>query len=252
MGMNGVQPAGKSSPLQVGEQCCPDAIPTLRHPDDGDCTRVEQGLQTLGRGGALALRAGGLHLWCVRRREREMEEARIEGALHGETAGLKDLQHTIILAQYIGLEGVDPLPPGYRSQVFEKERPDATPLMLIRHGERHLGVRGGLTILREPKIAPHADNVFLVPFLEGGDQCDIPAEVQFGKVAQLVVGQTLFRLKKAKIDRPVAQVREQCQQACLVVRADRPDMDGTTIAQECIRGIVAWFCHTHGTSLSYS
>ena len=245
LGMNGVQPPWKSSPLQVGEQCCPHAIPTPRHPHHGDRTRVEKGRNTLGGGSALAFSAGGPHLWCVSRRERDMEDTSIESTLHGETARLKDLQHPIILAQHIGLEGVDPLPPGYRGQMFEEERPHAAPLMRIRDGKRHLGVRGGLPILSEPKIAPHANNVLLVPCLERRDQCDIPAEVQFGKVAQLVVGQTLFRLKKTKIDGPVAQVLEQCQQAWLVVWTDRPDMDGATIAQECIRGIVAWFCHTH-------
>jgi hypothetical protein len=73
-----------------------------------------------------------------------MEDAGVEGTLDRETARRKDLQHTIILTQHIGLEGVDPLPPGHSGQMFEEERADAAPLMRIRHGKRHLGVRGGL------------------------------------------------------------------------------------------------------------
>src|SRR5262249_41847150 len=199
----------------------------------------------LGCGHALALRTGSPYLRCFSRWEGDMEDAGIKGTLHRETARLKDLQHAIILTQHIGLEGVDTLPPSHGGQMFEAERAYTAPLMGISHGKRHLGVRGGLSVGMEPKIAAHADNVLLRPFLERRDECRIPREVQFGKVAQLFVCESLFGLEKAKIDGTAAQALEECQQALLIVGPDRPDMDRTTIAQECIRGIVAWFCHTH-------
>jgi hypothetical protein len=72
--------------------------------------------------------------------------------------------------------------------------------------------------------------MLLLPFPKGRDDGHIPCEVQFGKVAELFVRQALFGLEKAKIDGPATQAREQCQQALLVVRPDRPDVDRATIA----------------------
>ncbi len=175
-----------------------------------------------------------------------MEDAGVEGALHRETARRKDLQHTIILAQHIRLEGVDTLPPGDSGQMFEQERADAASLMRIRHRKRHLGVRGGLFVLIDPKRAAHADNMLLLPFLERRDEGHIPREVQLGKVTQLFVSQALFGLEKAKIDRPAAQALEKFEEALLVVGPDRPDVDRAPIAQECVRGIAVWSGHTHG------
>src|SRR5262249_32018333 len=127
MRMNGVQPACKSSPLQIGEQCRTHAIAVPRYPNHSDRTRIEKGPNTLGGGDALAFSAGGPYLGCVSRRERDMEDAGIEGPLHRETACLEDLQHTIILTEHIGLEGVDTLPPGHGGQMFEEERAHASP-----------------------------------------------------------------------------------------------------------------------------
>jgi hypothetical protein len=112
-----------------------------------------------------------------------MEDAGVEGALHSETARLKDLQHAIILTQHIGLEGIDTLQSGYGGQVFEEERTHASPLMRISDSKRHLGVRGGLPVLIDPKIAAHAYNMLLLPFPKRRDNGHIPCEVQFGKVA---------------------------------------------------------------------
>ena len=223
----------------------PHAITTPGHSHHGHCARVEKGPHALGGGDALALRTGSLHLRCVRRRKGDMEDAGIEGALHRKATRRKDLQHAIILAQHIRLEGVDPLPPGYGGQMFEEERAHAAPLMGIRHGKRHLRARGGLAVLLDPKIAAHTDDVLLLPCLERRDEGHIPREVQFSKVAQLFVGEALFGLEKAKIDGPAAQALEQVEEALLVVGPDRSDVDGATITQECVRGIVARFCHTH-------
>src|SRR5215471_3283393 len=129
--------------------------------------------------------------------------------------------------------------------MFKEERAHASPLMGICHGKRHLGMRGGLTVLMDAKIAAHAYNVLLRPFPQRRDEGHIPGEVQFGKVAQLFVAQALFGLEKTKINGTATQALEECQQALLVVGPDRPDMDRPTIAQECVRGIVTCFCHTH-------
>jgi hypothetical protein len=109
--------------------------------------------------------------------------------------------------------------------MFEEERPHASPLMRISHGKRHLGVRGRLSVLMDPKIAAYAYNVLLLPFLACRNQGHIPGEVQFGKIAQLFVGQALFGLEKTKIDGTAAQALEECQQALLVVGPNRPDVD---------------------------
>src|SRR5690242_19134121 len=106
--------------------------------------------------------------------------------------------------------------------MFEEERANASPLIDICHGKRHLGVRGELAVLRDAKIAAHAYNVLLLPFPQRRDEGHIPSEVQFGKVAQLFVGQALFSLKKAKIDGTATQALEECQQALLVVGPNRP------------------------------
>src|SRR5262245_66608664 len=111
MRMYGVQPAGKSRPLQIGEQCCTHTIAAPRHSHHGHCAWVEKGPNTLGSSNALALGTSGPHLRCVSRWEGNMEHAGVERALHRETARLKDLQHTIILTQYIGLKGVNSLSP---------------------------------------------------------------------------------------------------------------------------------------------
>jgi hypothetical protein len=95
------------------------------------------------------------------------------------------------------------------------------------------------------KIAAYTDDVLLLPCLERRDEGHIPREVQFSKGAQLFVGEALFGLEKAKIDGPAAQALEQVEEALLVVGPDRSDVDGATITQECVRGIVARFCHTH-------
>src|SRR5262245_46673610 len=124
--------------------------------------------------------------------------------------------------------------------MFEEERAHASPLIGVCHSKRHLGVRGGLAVRMDAKIAAHAYNVLLLSFQQGRDEGHIPGEVQFGKVAQLFVSQALFGLEKAKIDRTTAQALEECKQALLVVRSDRSDMDRTTIAQECVRGIAVW------------
>ena len=174
--MNGVELASKSSPLQIGKQCRTHTIAAPRHPHHGDRTRVEKGAHALGCGDALALSAGGSNLGCFSRREGDMEDAGVEGALHRETARLKDLQHAIILTQHIRLEGVDTLPPGNGGQMFEEERAHASPLMGISHGKRHLGMRGGLPVLIDPKIAAHAYNVLLLPFLQRRDECYIPVK----------------------------------------------------------------------------
>ena len=129
--------------------------------------------------------------------------------------------------------------------MFEEERAHASPLMRISHGKCHLGMRGGLPVLMHPKITAHAYNVLLLPFPQRRDECYIPGEVQLGKVTQLFVAQALFGLEKAKIDGPAAQALEQCQQTLLVVGPDGPDVDRAPIAQECVRGIVAWFCPMH-------
>src|SRR5215471_17324085 len=129
--------------------------------------------------------------------------------------------------------------------MFEEERAHASPLIGIGHGKGYLGVRGGLAVLRDAKIAAHAYNVLLLTFPLRRDEGYIPSEVQFGKVAQLFVGQALFGLEKAKIDGTATQALEECQQAWLVVGPNRSDMDRPTIAQECVRGIVTYFCHTH-------
>ena len=138
-----------------------------------------------------------------------MEHAGVEGTLHRETARLKNLQHAIILTQHVGLEGVDTLRPGNGGQMFEEERAHASPLIGICHGKRHLGVRGGLAVLRDAKIAAHAYNVLLLSFPQRRDEGHILSEVQFGKVAQLCVGQALFGLEKAKIDGTAAQALEE-------------------------------------------
>jgi hypothetical protein len=85
--------------------------------------------------------------------------------------------------------------------MFEEECAYTSPLMGISHGKGYLGMRGGFVILNNPKIAAHAYNVLLLPFLERRDESRIPREVQFGKVVQLLVGEPLLGLEKAKIDR---------------------------------------------------
>ena len=139
-----------------------------------------------------------------------MEHARVEGALHRETAGIKDLQHAIILTQHIRLEGVDTLHPGNGGQMFEEERAHASPLMRVSHGKRHLGVRGRLPVLVDLKIAAHPYNVLLLPFPKRRNEGHILREVKLGKVAQFFVGQSLFGLEKAKIDGTAAQALEKC------------------------------------------
>jgi hypothetical protein len=121
--------------------------------------------------------------------------------------------------------------------MFEEESAHAAPLMGIGHGKRHLGVRGGLAILLEPKVATHADNVFLLPFQERRDEGDIACEVKLGKVAQFFVCEALFGLEKAKIDGTATQALESFTEALLVVRPDGPNVDRATIAQECVCGI---------------
>src|SRR5712691_4192499 len=124
--------------------------------------------------------------------------------------------------------------------MFEEERAHTSPLMRIRHGKRHLGVHGGFALLVDPKRAAHADNVLLLPFPERRDEGHIPGEVQFGKVAQFFVGESLFGLEKKKIDGTAAPALEKFEEALLVVGPDRPDMDRATIAQECVRRIAVW------------
>src|SRR5262249_11304392 len=57
--------------------------------------------------------------------------------------------------------------------------------------------------------------------------------------------QALFGLEKAKIDRATAQVLEEGQQALFIVGPNRPNEDRSAIAQEFLRGIVAWIRHAH-------
>src|SRR4029450_9973887 len=109
---------------------------------------------------------GGPHLGGCCGREGGVEHTGIEGALHRETARLKDLQHAIILTQHIGLEGINTLPTGNDGQMLEEERAYASSLMRISHGKRHLGVRGRVFVLVDPEIAAHTYNVLLLPFLE--------------------------------------------------------------------------------------
>src|SRR5262245_49735330 len=133
-----------------------------------------------------------------------MEHAAVERALHGETAGVKDLQHAVILPQHIGLEGVDTLHPSNGGKMFEEKCANASALMRIGNGKRYLGAPAGLPILVAPKIAPHADDVFRTALPQGRDERHSPCEVKLGKVAQFFLGQALLGLEKAKIHRTAA------------------------------------------------
>src|SRR3989442_8559805 len=171
-----------------------------------------------------------------------MEHAAVEGALHSETAGVKDLQRAIILTQHIRLEGVDALHPGNGGKMFEEERANASALMRIGNGKRHFGAPAGLTVLVAPKIAPHANDVFLTSLPQRSDECHVPREVELGKVAQFFICQPLFGLEKAKIDRTAAQALEECQQALLVVVLDGPDVNVAAITQQFVGSVVVWRC----------
>src|SRR5437773_2411972 len=106
--------------------------------------------------------------------------------------------------------------------MFEEECANAFPLIRISDSKRHLGTRGGLVALVEPKIAAYADDVFLVALPERGNERHVPRAVKLSKIAQLFIRQSLFGLEKAKINGAAAQALKEGSQALLVVRPDRP------------------------------
>src|SRR5262245_25572090 len=114
--------------------------------------------------------------------------------------------------------------------MFKEECADALPLIGIGDSKRHLGTRGGLATLVQPKIATHTDNVFRLAFPQGRSKSHIPCKVKLSKVAQFFVRQPLFGLEKAKIDGAATQALKESEQTLLIIGPDRPDVDRATIA----------------------
>ena len=169
---------------------------------------------------ALAHLVRGLGLVGRLGRERHVEHAAVDRAANLEAARPEHLQHTVVLAEHVGLELVDAVRLGEVRELLEKERGDASPLVRVGDGEGHLGAARLAGLRRHHDVAGHADDALLAAFEEGGDQRHVVDEVELREAAELGVGQAELGAEEAKIHGARAEAPEVVDEPRLVVRPD--------------------------------
>ena len=127
----------------------------------------------------------------IREREVDVDDARVEAAVHGPTGLGEHREHAAVVAERLGGETLDPVRLGDRRQVLEQQRGDAFSVLAIVDHERHFGV------------------VAVVPSLVAGPGDELAALLDDERRAidEIDVGEPLeFRLGELQLRREVAQV----------------------------------------------
>src|SRR5208282_2040694 len=112
----------------------------------------------------------------------EMNDARIQRAVHLETAVREYLQHLAVVAEHVGFELRDPVCLSDETQMFEQQRADAAALELVENCERDLcAMRIGAA-----NVTTDADEA-LAPILGyGRGQAGVILEVELGQTLEIV------------------------------------------------------------------
>jgi hypothetical protein len=110
-----------------------------------------------------------------------MKHPAFDRAFDLEAAGGEHLEHAVVFPQDIGFELGNPVRAGDIRKMLQEQGSQATVLVGIRHGKRHLGA-GRWDIAGRADVAARCNNMLLVFFPPGGDEPDVVDEIQFSIV----------------------------------------------------------------------
>src|SRR5262249_27730611 len=139
-----------------------------------------------------------------------------------------------------GLELRDAVAARQRNQVLEKQRPDATALILVGDGEGDLGGPGHPGPGGQHRVATDADDVLGTAFAQRRDERSLLDEVEAREVVELRVGQAALCAEEAVVDGARAQPVEVLDEVLTIVGADGTDENRAAVAEYLLGGILPW------------
>src|SRR5216683_2023826 len=91
-----------------------------------------------------------------------------------EAAPREHFEHPIVIAEHVGFELADTALMRDTPQVFQQNRSDPAPLMVVEHGEGHFGPRR----LGQAHVARNTDEPFVALFTQRRHQPDMVYKIE--------------------------------------------------------------------------
>ena len=138
--VDGIEIASETTVDQVRQQLPADGAGSPARADDGDRGRPQQPIDRGDVRLAVALLDRiEIGLGCLEL-HRHPDDAGFVRRMLLEAGLSKHVEHAVVLGEGVGHEPGDPGSYGRRSQVFEQDRADTSPLVVVADGEGHLGL----------------------------------------------------------------------------------------------------------------
>ena len=225
--VDGIEVASETTGDQIRQQLPADGAGSPARADDGDRGRPQQPID----GGDVRLAVALLDrieigLGCLEL-HRHPDDAGFVRCVLLEAGLSEDVEHAVVLGEGVSDEAGDPGSYGRRSQVFQQDRADTSPLVVVPDGEGHLGLVATWCSV----VAGDGDEL-----LADDDDKRQPVDVvDVGQVLELGVRQLAPGTEEPQVDRLGRQAGVQSLEQRRVRRTDRTQFGRATVGQQDVR-----------------
>src|ERR1051326_3024780 len=154
--IDGVERAAEAGVAEVVQDRRAEVAGIAAGADDGDRLRREDRLHRRVRGLLRALRGDARRGLGRRDREGDVDRALARAARGVEAAAEEDVEHALVLRQYLSLEARDTVRPRDLGELLEQLRADAAAVVAVGDRERALG---GVGAAREGEVVRDGDDL---------------------------------------------------------------------------------------------